>query len=498
MDSSEFRKHGHEAIEAIARYMEEVNDYPVLSQVKPNYLRPLLPDEAPKSSESFDVIIKDFHDKIMPGITHWQSGNFFAYFQTGFSYPSFLGEMYCSMLGTLGFNWIASPASTELERVMMDWIAKLIGLGEEFQSQGKGGGVIEGSASDAVFVVMVAARERMLNHIKATQNLESKDIVNKLVAYVSDQATKILGLKCHILPTDDTCVLQADVLAKAIEEDIKAGLIPFYVTASIGTTSTGAVDNIPGIVQACATPRIWVHVDAAYAGSAMVCPEFRHHIAGVEDVDSFDFNLHKWLLVHFDCSCLFVKKRSDITNALSIRPYYLRYKELDQGLVENLDDYQIPLGRRFRALKVWFTLRSYGQAGLQSNIRHHVQLAQNMKAAVEKDPRFEVVNTVHFSLVGLRLSPTTCVPQSIDNETDGALSEKVQSITNRYNAVLYERINQSGIFVTKSDLHGKTFIRMSICGFNTTQETVDRAWGIIQTSADHVLSTSQDVVMNDA
>ncbi|KAJ1963367.1 hypothetical protein IWQ62_003239, partial [Dispira parvispora] len=358
MNADEFRKHGHEAIEAVAKYMEEVNGYPVLSQVKPNYLRPLLPTEAPKSPESFDVIIKDFHDKIMPGITHWQS---------------------------------------ELERIVMDWIAKLLGLGEEFQSQGEGGGIIQGSASDAVCVAMVAARERMLNHLKETQDLESKDIVHKLVAYASDQthscaekAAKILGLKCHILPTDDTCILQPDVLEKAIEEDTKAGLIPFFVTASIGTTSTGAVDNIPGIVQACATSRIWVHVDAAYAGSAMVCPEFRHHMAGVEGVDSFDFNPHKWLLIHFDCSCLFVKKRSDIANALTIRPYYLRYKELDQGLVEDLGDYQIPLGRRFRALKVWFTLRSYGQTGLQEYIRNHVQLAQNVKAAIEKDPRFEV------------------------------------------------------------------------------------------------------------
>ncbi|KAJ1955788.1 hypothetical protein IWQ62_005450 [Dispira parvispora] len=322
---------------------------------------------------------------------------------------------------------------------------------------------------------MVAARERMLNYLKETQDLESKDVIHKLVAYASDQP---------------------GVLEQAIEEDTKAGLIPFFVTASIGTTSTGAVDNIPGIVQACATSRIWVHVDAAYAGSAMVCPEFRHHMAGVEGVDSFDFNPHKWLLVHFDCSCLFVKKMSDIANALTIYPYYLRYKEHDQGLVENFSDYQIPLGRRFRALKVWFTLRSYGQTGLQEYIRRHVQLAQNVKAAIENDPRFEVVNTVHFSLIGLRLRPAACVPHLVDKETDEVLSKKIESITNSYNLKLHEHINQSGIFVTKGDLHGKTFIRMSISGFNTTQETVSRAWGIIQASADHVLSTSQGAIMN--
>ncbi|KAJ1983324.1 hypothetical protein H4R34_001347 [Dimargaris verticillata] len=514
MDANEFRKHGHAAIEAIAEYMENVNDLPVVPKVAPNFLQEQIPADPPKHPESFDQIIKDFNDIIMPGITHWQSGKFMAYYPTGFSFPSLIGEMYASMLAGNGFLWICNPAATELETITVDWLAKLLGLDERFLSNSQGGGVIQTTASDSTFVSMVAARHRIATYYQDHKGLNLHDIAPKLVAYASDQshssiekAAKVLGLQVKVLPTDSDYVLRGETVAETLEADRHAGLLPFFICATIGTTSAASVDDVPGIVKACQSDEnIWIHVDAAYAGSAMVCPEFRHHMQGCADVDSFTFNPHKWLLVHFDCSCLFVKNSLALTNALTVKPYYLRTKAQDQGLVRDYSDYQLQLGRRFRSLKLWFTLRNYGQSGLQKHIHDSVGIAQLFIRRLSNDPRLELVAKAHFALVCFRLKPAVCYPCTSNSQRNGGQAASNDSrATNENGAALQATnakmldllhlIQQSDIFLTKAILHGKVCIRVSFGSFKCSPEIVEHVWSVIRGCVDQVVPLDESIVV---
>uniref|UniRef100_A0A2K6QIS4 Aromatic-L-amino-acid decarboxylase n=1 Tax=Rhinopithecus roxellana TaxID=61622 RepID=A0A2K6QIS4_RHIRO len=318
MNTSEFRRRGKEMVDYVANYMEGIEGRQVYPDVEPGYLRPLIPDSAPQEPDTFEDIINDIEKIIMPGVTHWHSPYFFAYFPTASSYPAMLADMLCGAIGCIGFSWAASPACTELETVMMDWLGKMLELPEAFLTEkaGEGGGVIQGSASEATLVALLAARTKAIHRLQAASpELTQAAIMEKLVAYSSDQAHSsveraglIGGVKLKAIPSDGNFAMRASALQEALESDRAAGLIPFFVVATLGTTTCCSFDNLLEVGPICNKEDMWLHVDAAYAGSAFICPEFRHLLNGVEFADSFNFNPHKWLLVNFDCSAMWCRQ----------------------------------------------------------------------------------------------------------------------------------------------------------------------------------------------
>ncbi|XP_057965230.1 phenylacetaldehyde synthase isoform X2 [Malania oleifera] len=355
MDAEQLRENGHKMIDFIADYYKAIEDFPVLSQVEPGYLRKLIPDTAPDNPESLQHVLDDIQAKILPGVTHWQSPSYFAYFPSNSSIAGFLGEMLSAGVNVVGFSWITSPAATELEMIVLDWLAKMLKLPNDFLSTGQGGGVIQGTASEAVLVVLLAARDKFLRRV-------GKNVLEKLVIYASDQthsalqkACQIGGIhpeNCRLLKTDASTnyALSPDLLSEAISRDISIGLIPFFLCATVGSTSSTAVDPLLALGKIAKTNGMWFHVDAAYAGSACICPEYRHYIDGVEEADSFNINAHKWFLTNFDCSVLWIKDRNSLTQSLSTNPEYLKNKASQENMVVDFKDWQIPLGRRFRLL----------------------------------------------------------------------------------------------------------------------------------------------------
>ena len=364
----------------------------------------------------------------MPGLTHWQSPNFMAFFPAGVTYPSLLGEMYSAAFTAPAFNWLCSPACTELETIVMDWMAKAMALPDCFSSNSAngGGGVIQGSASEAIVTVMVAARERHLREKCDKEGLKegSKERDNRvaelrgrLVALSSDQAHSstqkgalIAGTRDKSIPTEygEELALTGEKLRSVLEECEKEGLEPYFLTASLGTTGTCAVDRFEEIGAVKADyPTMWVHVDAAYAGAALICDEFQHYSPTFTMADSFNMNMHKWLLVNFDASCLYVQNRNHLTRALSITPSYLQNDYTDSGLVTDYRDWQIPLGRRFRALKIWFVMRSYGLDGMKAHIRKSVKIGEVFKGLVEaRSDLFEIIAPPRFALTCFRVTPS--------------------------------------------------------------------------------------------
>ncbi|KAI4350306.1 hypothetical protein L6164_004774 [Bauhinia variegata] len=480
MDAEQLREQGHKMVDFIADYYKAIENFPVLSQVEPGYLRQLLPDSAPNSPDSLQDVLNDIQEKILPGVTHWQSPNFFAYFPSNSSIAGFLGEMISAGLNTVGFSWISSPAATELEMIVLDWLAKALKLPDDFYSTGQGGGVIQGTASEAELVVLLAARDRILRRL-------GRNALPKLVSYASDQvhsalqkACQIGGLNpelCRLLETDSSTnyALSSSVLREAISKDIASGLIPFFLCATVGTTSSTAVDPLPALGKIAKTNGIWFHVDAAYAGSACICPEYRHHIDGVEEADSFNMNAHKLMLTNFDCSLLWVKDRSALIQSLSTNPEYLKNKVSQENTIIDYKDWQIPLGRRFRALKLMMVLRLYGLEGLQSYIRNRIKLAIHFESLVVKDKRFEVVTARVFSLVCFRLVPP---PNSQDHG-------------NKLNRDLLDSVNSTGrVFITHTVLSGKFILRFAIGAPLTEERHINAAWQIFQDKASALLGTS--------
>uniref|UniRef100_A0A3B1IKA7 Aromatic-L-amino-acid decarboxylase n=1 Tax=Astyanax mexicanus TaxID=7994 RepID=A0A3B1IKA7_ASTMX len=379
MDTAEFRRRGKEMVDYVADYLENIESRQVYPDVQPGYLRTLIPEDAPQEPETYEDVVKDIERVIMPGVTHWHSPYFFAYFPTANSFPALLADMLSGAIGCIGFSWAASPACTELETVMLDWLGKMLKLPEEFLAgtEGKGGGVIQGTASEATLVALLAARSRILKRIlNDDPEKQEANIISRLVAYSSDQAHSsveraalIGGVKMKKIPTDCKFAVRGEAFQKILEEDKAAGLIPFYFCATLGTTPSCAFDRITEIGPICNAEQLWLHIDAAYAGSAFICPEFRPLLDGVEFADSFNFNPHKWMLVNFDCSTMWVKNRSDIIGAFKMDPLYLKHDHQESGLVTDYRHWQIPLGRRFRSLKMWFVFRMYGLRGLQEHIR---------------------------------------------------------------------------------------------------------------------------------
>jgi aromatic-L-amino-acid/L-tryptophan decarboxylase len=470
MSSAEFRRRGKEMVDWIADYYERIGDFSVLSQVKPGEVRGKLPEHPPARGESFDAIRRDLDAIILPGITHWQSPNFYAFFPTGISGPSFLGEMVSSGLGIQGMLWATSPACTELEIHVLDWLVEMLALPAHFRSSSSGGGVIQDSASSATLCAILAARERAT---AGRSNLEgvNSDGLSKLVAYASSQThssiekdLKIAGIgsrNLRAIEVDANFAMKPEALARQIEEDIRAGLKPFVVCATTGTTSAMAFDPLPEIGAICQKHHLWLHVDAAMAGTAALCPEFRWVHDGLELADSYCFNPHKWMLTNFDCTAFYVRERKALTDALSIVPEYLRNTASEAGSVIDYRDWQVPLGRRFRALKLWFVIRHYGVDGLQEYVRQHVAVTQEFAAWVRTDQRFEVLAPVKLNLVCFRL------------KGDDARNEQ-----------LLARLNLSGkVYLTHTKLDGKYCIRICIGQTSTAAEHVRAAWELIQSMA---------------
>jgi aromatic-L-amino-acid decarboxylase len=467
MTPQEFRRWGHEAIEWVARYLEEVENYPVLAQVQPGAVRARLPSEPPLEAEPFDAILRDVERIIVPGLTHWQSPNFFAYFPANNSGPSILGELLSAGLGVQGMLWATSPACTELETHVLDWLVTMLGLPERFLSTGPGGGVIQDTASSAVLCALLAARERASGGTASARGVHST-----FTAYASTQAHSsvekammIAGLgaaNLRKIAVDEQFALRPEALEEAIAADRARGAVPFFVCATVGTTSSGAVDPVPAIADICKRHGIWLHVDAAMSGSACLCPEFRWLNDGVERADSWCFNPHKWMFVNFDCNCFYVADRAPLLHALSVMPEYLRNPASESRQVIDYRDWQVPLGRRFRALKLWFVIRSFGVEGLRAVIRRHVGWAQEFAAEVAAHPRFELAAPCLLNLVCFR------------HAGDDAI-----------NRALLDRLNASGrLYLTHTRLNDRLTLRLSVGTSRTEQRHLREAWRFIRVTAE--------------
>ncbi|HSS95658.1 MAG TPA: pyridoxal-dependent decarboxylase [Terriglobales bacterium] len=459
MTPEEFRRHGYAMVDWIADYYSRVESLPVLSQVEPGQIRASLPAHPPLHGGSFEDMLRDVDRLILPGITHWQSPNFFAYFPSAVSGPSILGELLSAGLGVQGMLWATSPACTELETHVLDWLVGMLELPEKFLSSNTGGGVIQDTASSASLCALLAARERATNF---ASNLKGCD--GRLVAYTSSQAhssiekaIRVAGIgaqNLRLIDVDDQFAMRPDVLVRLIAEDRERGLVPFFVCGTVGTTSSNAIDPIRAIGKICRKENLWLHVDAAMSGTAALCPEFRHIHDGMELVDSYGFNPHKWMFTNFDCDCFYVADRKSLIQALSVLPEYLRNKATESGAVIDYRDWQVQLGRRFRALKLWFVIRHYGVEGLQFHIRQHVALAQQFAGWIKADKRFQLSAPVPLNLVCFR-------------HTGG----------DEINQALMDRLNRSGeLYLTHTRLNGKLTLRLCIGQANTQARHVERAW----------------------
>ncbi len=468
MTPDDFRRYGRDVVDWIADYYERVETLPVMSSVEPGQIRSSLPAKPPLYGENFSDILQDMDDLILPGVTHWQSPNFFAYFPANSSPPSVLGELLSAGLGVQGMLWSTSPACTELETHMMDWMVDILDLPAHFKSTSRGGGVIQDSASSATLCAILAARERTTNYVS-----NEKGNADRLVAYSSTQThsslekgVKIAGIgreNLRLIEVDETFAMRPNLLASQIEQDIGAGLTPFIVCATVGSTSSSAMDPLPEIGAICCKHNIWFHVDAAMYGTAAICPEYRDINNGVELADSYTFNPHKWMFTNFDCNCFFVKEREGIINTLSIMPEYLRNIATESGQVFDYRDWQVPLGRRFRALKLWFVIRHYGVEGLRHHIRQHVELAQTFADWVRTSEQFELVVEPKLNLICFR-------------HIGG----------NEINQQLMDRLNESGdLYLTHTKLNGQLTLRVCVGQTHTTYTHVKRAWQRIQEEAAH-------------
>jgi len=490
MTPEEFRRRGRELVDWVADYLDRLQrtqpgdgSMPVFPKVEPNALYHALPEHPPESAEPFEAVVRDLNELVMPAVTHWQHPSFFGYFPANTSAPAILADLVSTGLCINGFLWQTSPAITELEMRMTDWFGEMIGLPGSFTFagsggvKGTGGGVIHGTASEATLTALVAARERAQKAhgsaggstgewtAYASSQAHSSVVKAGMVAGIGRDGVRAVGV-------DRSLAMDPAMLDRAIEADQRAGRSPCFVCATVGTTSTGAFDPLVAIAEVCTKHGVWLHIDAAYAGAACVCPEFRGMLQGVERADSFSFNPHKWLLTNFDCSLFWTRDRASLINALSVTPAYLRNAASDAGAVVDYRDWQIPLGRRFRALKLWFVVRHYGVEGLRAHIRTGVRLAERFESLVRADDRFEIPAPRALSLVCFRY-----------RGRDGRAGDED-------NRALLESLNESGrVHLTPTVIpvglggEDRYVLRMAIGGPFTREEHVRAAWDQIARTA---------------
>jgi aromatic-L-amino-acid decarboxylase len=463
MTPEQFRKYGRAVVDWIADYYERIETLPVLSRVEPGQIRSSLPSDPPQKGEAFEDILKDVNNLILPGITHWQSPNFFAYFPANSSGPAILGDLLSSGLGVQGMLWATSPACTELETHVLDWLVDMLELPRFFHSSSSGGGVIQDTASSASLCALLAARERATNYRSNNYGCEGN-----LAVYTSNQAhssiekaAKIAGIgreNLRLIDVDERYAMRSDMLAQQIKKDRQAGRLPCFVSATVGTTSSNGIDPLPEIGKVCRENNIWLHVDGAMAGTAALCPEYRWIHNGLEMADSYCFNPHKWMFTNFDCDCFYVADRDALIQTLSILPEYLRNEATASGAVIDYRDWHIPLGRRFRALKLWFVIRHYGVVGLQHHVRRHVELAQQFASWVDRDERFEIVVPPPLNLVCFR------------HRGGDDINEQ-----------LMDRLNQSGdLYLTHTSMQDRFTLRLCVGQTYTELHHVERVWQKIQ------------------
>lgn len=469
MTAEQFRRAGHDLIDWIAEYLEHREAYPVLSSVRPGQVRSSVEQPLPQRGQDWPEMWRDFEAHIMPGITHWQSPNFYAYFPANNSYPSILGELLSAGLGVNGMLWSSSPAVTELETFVLDWLVELLALPGHF----KGAGVIQDTASSSSLCALLCGREQALEWNGNAAGLGQ--IAKRLTVYTSDQAHSsiekaalVAGIgreNVRLVRSDARGAMVPADLRQMIETDRAAGAVPCFISATMGTTSSLAMDPLRAIGEIANAQGIWFHVDGAMAGTALACPEFRHIADGLELADSFCVNPHKWMLTNFDLDAMYVKQPQRLTRTLAILPEYLRAAQSDE--VINYRDWHIPLGRRFRALKLWLVIRSYGVEGIQAHIREHVRLATLLAQWVESDARFELAAPPSLNLVCFRL------------KAGDAPSE----------ALLHRLNRDGGIHLTHTRLNGRYALRLCIGQRRTREPHVRSAWELIGATASQLEET---------
>ncbi|GAB5404434.1 MAG: aspartate aminotransferase family protein [Aureliella sp.] len=471
MEFDEFREQGHKLVDWMADYLESVERNPVRSQVQPGDITKQLPSCAPSRPEAFDDIFRDFQDVIMPGMTHWQHPSFFAFFTANSSPPSVLAEMLTATVGAQCMLWETSPAATELETRVLDWLRQMCGL--PGPDEGGFHGVIQDTASSAILCAILTAREQasqwQSNQTGLADSMQLAVYTSRETHSSTEKAVKIAGLgksQLRKIETDSEFALLPTALEKAIEQDVANGIVPACVVASVGATGVGAIDPLRAIGEICNRYGVFLHVDAAWAGNALILPECRWMIDGIEFVDSLVLNPHKWLMTNFDCSAHFVRDPGALVRTLSILPEYLRHANQDS--VIDYRDWGIALGRRFRALKLWFVIRSYGTEQLQEILREHIALAQWLEEQIEKSDGFELTSPRRLSLLTFRHAPA--------GETEEALNER--------NGKLVASLNESGkLYVTGTTIGQRYVIRLNIGQTYTKRMHVEQAWDLVQTMA---------------
>ncbi|WP_016700746.1 pyridoxal-dependent decarboxylase [Actinoalloteichus spitiensis] len=474
MTPEEFRQLGHQVVDWIADYRENLHRYPVRGQAQPGWLASALAAEPPAPGGGLDGFLDDVDRLVVPALTHWQHPGFFGYFPSNASLPSVLGDLLSAGLGVQGMLWSTSPAATELEQHLLDLLGPELGLPPTFTTAGGGGGVIQDSASSALLVSLVAALHRA-----SGGRWHHDGVTGRETVYRTDQTHSCASKACRVagLGSSAERVVAVDpvtrgmcpsALAEAIRDDVADGRVPVFVCATVGTTGVGAVDPLVEIAEVCAEHGVWLHVDAAWAGVAGLCPEFRPLLAGVEGVDSFATNAHKWLLTALDCTLLWTRWPEAVTGALTISPEFLRDAASDSGLVRDYRDWQVPLGRRFRALKLWAVLRWYGLDGLRAHLRRHVRLAGDLADRVRAHPAFTLAAPPVLGLVCLR------VVSGRGAEDDDRLPRSV-----------LRRVNDGGrVFVTHAALEGRYLIRVAIGGELTEEADIDTLWAELRAAAE--------------
>ncbi|KAF7233159.1 hypothetical protein EG68_06462 [Paragonimus skrjabini miyazakii] len=480
MDTRQFGIWGKRMVDFICEYLDTIGNQRVIPIVEPGYLRPLLPEKAPEQPEEWPEIFKDIKQLIVPGLTHWQHPRFHAYFPAASSAPSIMGDMLSAAFGCLGFSWAASPAITELEIVMMDWLVDLFGLPAHFSHKsGKGGGVLQSSASDCVLVSMLAARHRAIEihkHRFIGEDNPEAAVLSHLVAYAStlahscvEKASMICFVKFHQIEPDVNHAMTGNALNSAIEEDIKNGLIPFYVCATLGTTSCCSFDQLASVGPVCSRHEVWLHIDAAYAGNSFICPELREYMEGIQHAWSININPNKWLLVGYDCSLMWVRDHQALTSSMMVNPVYLQHKHSSRTV--DFRHWGIPLSRRFRALKLWFVIRIYGASGLREYIRNHIAQARLFTQNVLADERFEIFGKPVTGLVCFRLKGSNTINQYLTR----AINETLE------------------LHVVPAVVNDIYFVRFAVCREDANSTDIEHAWTGIKLVATEILAAKNAV-----
>lgn len=465
MTPEEFRRYGHELIDWIADYRAKVAAYPVMSQAAPGDIKKNIPDSPPEQAEDFAAVLADLERVVMPGLSHWQHPSFFGYFPSNGLLASVLGDFASTGLGVLGLSWQSSPALTEVEEVVADWMRQMLGLSPSWS------GVIQDTASSCTLVALICARERTTHYSLGRGGLqaEAKPLVVYATAHAHssvDKAALLAGFgreNIHVVDHDDRFAMRPDALKARIERDLAAGLTPCAIVCTTGTTTTTAYDPLDGVAAIAKSFGLWLHVDTAMAGSAMILPECRYMWRGIESADSLVVNPHKWLGVAFDASLYYVRDPQHLIRVMSTNPSYLRSSVDDE--VKNLRDWGLPLGRRFRALKLWFAIREQGVEGLRARLRRDIENAKWLAAEIAKTPGWTV------------LAPVTLQTLCVRHEPGGLSGDSLDAHTQAW----CDRVNRSGAaYLTPAILDGRWMVRISVGALGTERSHVEQLWRVLQ------------------